>query len=505
MSAIGSDVSSEQVLEDRNLGIPSFTVDLSTPPESRYNHIIAALEDEIDDCDLKTVFHDLLEALVGPTLGKLLAFASRLAFHRLYKSDESAELAGISKATSIPMHILVAYNVVLDVLLGCTSGGARVVDPSVPMSSRMLHFRTLDWGMDELRKIIVEIDYVRFPGGPVVATTVGYLGYVGVLTGVRKGLSMSLNFRPYHARNSLRQRLSFRWHQAMVILGWRQSISSVLRDILLRETKTGKGGQEKETSTSTENGSPSENQNESEEETIDVYGVIAAQTTSSSSAAYLIFCTPDRVFVMEKDHRSAFTTQSDTFLTAYNHDASDEVDPEPLKQAVVDHAQTEAAIGMTEIVNFSLARKACLDKLWKKKVRAHRRRYKTRDEAVMFDDVVGFLKDEAINNEETHYAVVMDPKEGKVIWRQAYEPVNEWVETGTESESDGEVVGDRVFLEEGEHVVGDESDEREGETSGRSSGERNGRLSGEQSGRLSGERDGHGSSSWTRFFHMTNA
>jgi len=32
----------------------------------------------------------------------------------------------------------------------------------------------------------------------VIASTIGYVGFVGALTGVRKGLSVSLNFRPYH-------------------------------------------------------------------------------------------------------------------------------------------------------------------------------------------------------------------------------------------------------------------------------------------------------------------
>ncbi|KAH6886293.1 beta subunit of N-acylethanolamine-hydrolyzing acid amidase-domain-containing protein [Thelonectria olida] len=425
--------------------IPRFTVDLSMPPESRYDHIIAEFRDALDDCNLTEVFHDLLEILCGRTLGKVLAFASRLVFSRLQSAEESAELVGISKATSIPMHILVAYNVILDVLLGCTSGGARVVDPpaeGAELSTRMLHFRTLDWGMDELRKIIVELDYVRSPGGPVVATTVGYLGYVGVLTGVRKGLSMSLNFRPYHSRDSLKQRLSFRWHQAMVILGRRQSISSVLREILLRETSAQKDGEEKESDKTTKD-TESENRNHE----VDIYGVIATRTTSSSSAAYLIFCTPDRVYIIEQDHRSAITRQSDTILAAYNHDGSDEVDPQPLQQVVAEAEQAKAedstaedATGMTEIVKFSLSRKAAVDKLWRKRVRKCRRRFKTREEAVMFDDVVDFLKDEDINNDETHYAVIMDPKEGTVIWREGYELASGW--SGTDTDTADEVIED---------------------------------------------------------------
>ncbi len=47
----------------------------------------------------------------------------------------------------------------------------------------MVHIRALDWGMDQLRDLVVELDFVRFEGGPIVATSLTYFGYVGVLTG----------------------------------------------------------------------------------------------------------------------------------------------------------------------------------------------------------------------------------------------------------------------------------------------------------------------------------
>lgn len=217
--------------------IPRFVVDLSRPPEHRYDHIVPHLQTQVDSCDLSSIFDDLLHQFVGPVMAKGLGFVARIALRRVYRSEETAELAGIARAFGIPIHLLVAFNVLLDLLLGCTSGGVRAVDseqqPASSRTPRMLHFRTLDWGMDTLRKLTVQLDFVHFAGGPVVATSVTYLGYVGVLTGVRNGLSMSLNFRPHHSRNSLRERLAFRCHQALVVLGFRQSISSVLRGFLL--------------------------------------------------------------------------------------------------------------------------------------------------------------------------------------------------------------------------------------------------------------------------------
>ncbi|KAH7259444.1 beta subunit of N-acylethanolamine-hydrolyzing acid amidase-domain-containing protein [Fusarium redolens] len=397
--------------------IPKFTVDLSQAPKTRYDHIIPHFKTAVDSCDLPSLFYDLLNELAGRFAGKILAAVSPLIMRRVHSQEEKAELTGISKAIDIPMHILVAFNVLLDLLLGCTSGGVRTLDPdSGGKATRMLHFRTLDWGMDQLRQIIVELDFVRTPGGPVIATTVGYLGYVGVLTGVRQGLSLSLNFRPYHATETLRQRLSYRCNQAMVVLGYRKSISSSLRHILLDDSTI----QERQSGEVNEmdNVSP-DSQNQY------VQKVLTELSTSNSTAAYLILCQPDRVFVIEKDHRSASIRESDTFLTAYNHDVKDEDNPAHLQQAAAELAEGDDAIGMADLVAYSLERKHDLDDLWRKRVRACKRRYKQRNDVVTSSDVVKFLQNDMIVNEETHYAVIMDPKEGKVTWRRAYEYVSE--------------------------------------------------------------------------------
>jgi hypothetical protein len=266
--------------------------------------------------------------------------------------------------------------------------------------------------MEQLRHIIVELDFVRHNGGPVVATTVTYLGYVGVLTGVRRGLSMSLNFRPYHAKETARQRLSFRWNQAMVVLGYRQSISSTLRNILLDESA--------ESDVQTR---PSEDAVNTDAGIADDYvqKVLERLSTSESTSAYLVLCQPECVFLIEKDHRRASVRDSDTFLTAYNHDVKDENDPSRLHEAAAELEEADDALGMAELVGLSLDRKKRLEKLWRERSLTCRRRYKQQRDIVTQRDVIRFLEDDEISNEETHYAVIMDPKEGKVVWRRMYE------------------------------------------------------------------------------------
>jgi hypothetical protein len=100
----------------------------------------------------------------------------------VYDTEQTRELRGISKATGVEMYLMVAFNVLLDLFMGCTSGGVRITENGV---EKMVHFRTLDWGMDVLRRVVVQLDFVEKEGGPVVARSITYVGFVGILTGVR--------------------------------------------------------------------------------------------------------------------------------------------------------------------------------------------------------------------------------------------------------------------------------------------------------------------------------
>ncbi len=401
--------------KERGRPIPKFTVNLSLSPEKRYEHIAPQFCDQITRSDLPGLFDELLYDIAGPSAGRWLVFFARRVLCRMHSREETAELRGISRATGVAMHVLVAFNVLLDVLLGCTSGGVRVADENGGLSDwRIVHFRALDWGMDRLREIVVELDFVRFEGGPVVASSLTYFGYIGVLTGVRKGLSMSLNFRPHHDRSTRWKRLAFRWHQAMVVLGFREPISSMLRRVLLSPAV----GEASRRVTDTAAELSTRGQYDANE----IQPLLSEFAGSRSTAAYLILCQPKRVYIVEKDHCAASIRESDTFLTAYNHDAADEADPSQLAAAGAELAATQAGSGMSEIVSYSLERKEHLDKLRGRRVRACDRELGRGDKSVTMEDVMRFVRDKEVSNEMTHYAVVMDPESGKILWRRCYDP-----------------------------------------------------------------------------------
>ncbi len=152
---------------------------------------------------------------------------------------------------------------------------------------------------------------------------------------------------------------------------------------------------------------------------------------SPSTAAYLIFCTPDRVYSLEKDHGAGAMAESDPFLTTYNHDRADESNAAHLHAAA--HDLSEVATGMDIIVGCSIQRKQTVDGYWRRAVREASKTAKTprADTSTRqtlklpvprptFKWVVDMILDPEISNDETHFAVVLDSVEGRVLWRRVF-------------------------------------------------------------------------------------
>lgn len=59
----------------------------------------------------------------------------------MFNHEETQELRGVSDTTGVALYVLIAFNTMLDVMIGCTSGGART---EIKGEDRMVHFRTLD-------------------------------------------------------------------------------------------------------------------------------------------------------------------------------------------------------------------------------------------------------------------------------------------------------------------------------------------------------------------------
>ncbi|KAL8791890.1 MAG: hypothetical protein Q9195_005552 [Heterodermia aff. obscurata] len=343
--------------------IPRYTIDLSSPPILRYQHVAKDFLPQL--ASLTPLFSEIIPR---PFFRKLAA----LTLRRLHSKEQTSELRGIQRVTKVGMHLLVALNVLLDLMMGCTSGGVRV------NGSKMLHFRTLDWGMHPLRKIIVHLDYIR--DGAKVAECVTYVGYVGVLTGVSAGLSVSLNFRPVHNARSWLAQLRFYFHHALVLVGLRPAIASMLRELLIPSGRRWSLQQ-------IETGLPER----------------------ATTAAYLIFCDGQRTLTLEKDHRDAVVNSSAEFIVVTNHDrAQERARQSPPNNdtsliGIIDQIRTHG------IVAESTRRKKCMTQMWEQ-----------RSGRLSPEQLVKWMDTYPITNALTHYAVIMDPSRGTFAWEKYY-------------------------------------------------------------------------------------
>lgn len=389
---------------------PIFQIDLSQQPEYRYTELALAYRERVQG--LVTLFNDLLASIGLPSrYHSLINLAARLLLYRLHSSVETAELRGISRAVNVPMYLLVSFNVVLDLLMGCTSGAVKSLEPRKPRSQgRMLHFRTLDWLMDPLRSVVVQLNFIRSESETptkVVARSVTYCGYVGVLTGVREQLSLSLNFRGVHNANTKAEHFRFYLHHLLVLLGFRQSISSILRGYLF-----------------------SGNQDAQDDKEAKSLAVIAEELPlQNTTAAYLTFCDGESAIVLEKDFSSAQIRSSDTFIAATNHDQSPHQSRFSEATPVIEE-ETRIKVGMEEIIDESEERLGCITAKWVSQVRKTERRSRSArgstslqpeaDTTVSEREVIKWVSAYPTTNEYTHFAVIMDPKDGNVVWNRVY-------------------------------------------------------------------------------------
>ncbi|GAD93564.1 hypothetical protein CIMG_06504 [Paecilomyces variotii No. 5] len=447
---------------------PIYKIDLSLPPAERYTELASIYRDQLRS--ISHIFDDLVSSIHPSIPLGLVHGLARLCMRRLHTSEETEEIRGISKATGLPLYLLVAFNVLLDLLMGCTSGGVRVKPHRGTTETKMLHFRTLDWGMDALRGLVVQLDYVKGPEiVQVLARSITYVGFVGVLTGVRKDLSLSLNFRPTHNVTSRLSNLFFYANHLLVLLGLRPSIASLLRQYIVPESISGGSRQDKPLLLSQ---APS------------LAKIESTLPSMPTTAAYLIFSDGITSLTMEKDYRSAVLRSSTSFIVTTNNDLEPDASPaeEVAEQKRKSHAGLGAIAGemqsMVDIIEDSNERQDCMQKKWDNKVRrelkramrseprrssygnekiipSEEKRYSTRSSKrqssrnyIRFPgspvnevstikttkdyegisatpkEAIKWLTDWPVTNETTHYAVFMDPKEGEIVWIKRYlEPI----------------------------------------------------------------------------------
>lgn len=136
--------------------------------------------DNLISSELGTGGH-FLKSLVSTTMSSLTKCGA------VYYGEELKAIAAQSK---MPLGLLVVMQLIYECSAHCTSIVCRGHD------GNPVHIRTMDWEMDFLRPMTIEVEFYR-KGQPIAMATT-WAGYVGVLTGMRmgdEGFSVSVNFR----------------------------------------------------------------------------------------------------------------------------------------------------------------------------------------------------------------------------------------------------------------------------------------------------------------------
>jgi hypothetical protein len=152
-----------------------------------YAGSIRAVERQIDDLikNESTVANVVASFVSG-------AGASAAKLHQMLHHDE---LGAVAKGTGIALGRIVVMQLVYEAAARCTA----VVTPlhAAAADSVPAHVRTMDWEMDFLRPLTIEVAFTR--GNAVIAVCTTWAGYVGILTGMTTACpspySVSVNFR----------------------------------------------------------------------------------------------------------------------------------------------------------------------------------------------------------------------------------------------------------------------------------------------------------------------
>ncbi|CZR51600.1 uncharacterized protein PAC_01477 [Phialocephala subalpina] len=374
--------------------IPTYRIDLSLPPSERYVKLATEFAPKMKK--ITPLFDQVLApAIPRKWIRRWISTLAWLFLRRVYSSEETAEIKGIAKASGVDMYFLVALNVLLDSMLGCTSGAVMTTPGGSKKKgerveeNRVMHFRTLDWGMDLLRSVLVVLEFVRSKSEEpekVIGRSITYAG---------DDLSISLNFRPNHECSTLRLRI----HQLLILFGFRPSIAHILRSAIFPSLKQAP---------------PS------------LKELAITLSQEKTAPCYLILCDGTSATVLEKDLLDAKIRTSDDFIVHTNNDTS----PAP---ALANPAQVSKEkdmstilddLGMDAFLKDSRERSACVQKKWDALKGRQRRKQQAelieekdmKPPSVREETLVGWVDKYPTMNGQSHFGCVMDPKKGDIRW-----------------------------------------------------------------------------------------
>ena len=144
-----------------------------------------------------SLLFDLLEPLLSD-LDALFPYGYGDEIRGIHASIARYAASAIDpKQRAVTLGEIVVMNLIYDITAGCTSIVASLANGSI------VHGRNLDYPLPGLANVTADVHFIRGAGGAPLFVGTTYLGYAGLLTGMRRtsaaasGLSISINERDH--------------------------------------------------------------------------------------------------------------------------------------------------------------------------------------------------------------------------------------------------------------------------------------------------------------------
>lgn len=185
--------------------VPKYQINLDLPPSKRWVQMIKLYKDKL--VSAVNVLEKMVPATILTTFYKNLALSTISLYSGMGLILHKEELESIAKTVGVPLNKVILVQILYEAFAACTS-----VTVPVDENKKNYHFRTMDWPFPFLKDITVELDFQK--GGKTVYKSVSWVGYVGVMTGVRPGhYSVALNYRSSNGTiyDNIKKALSLKW------------------------------------------------------------------------------------------------------------------------------------------------------------------------------------------------------------------------------------------------------------------------------------------------------
>jgi hypothetical protein len=208
--------------------------------------------------------------------------------------------------------------------------------------------------------------------------------------------------------------LKFRGHQLLMLLGYRPSISSMLRSYIIPEYRQHFFSRKWYPST---------------KPLPDLTAITNILPSTPSTAAYVIASSGQVTSVFEKDRVTSGIRSSRSFIVVTNHDNLTEPNPNDhgKESAVADTSQVQLGMeALADLIADSTERQTLMEEKWHKAKQAFKKTHPktgTEETYVTQDELSTWLQDYPVTNESTHFACIMDPERGEVVWLRRWKEI----------------------------------------------------------------------------------